>query len=245
MSPRLRRAATLLAALAAAASLAGCSGNATPEAKPSPPTGEYSLDTAPPAPDSTVRPNPYEFGARIDNPWFPLWAGTRMRYLEHTPQGTRTELVTVTRRTRMITGVITTVVRSRTTSGGKAVQAGKAYYAQDVDGNVWLFGRDGTGAPAASWTAGVDDAKPVIVMPARPRKGSSYGGAEPAGWAPVTGRSTIVGVGASASVLAGRYRDLVVSTSGSTRSYYAKGVGLVLAESPQGRTELVKTTLFD
>lgn len=242
MSPHLRRAATLLAALAAAASLAGCSGSATPQAKPSPPTGVYSLDTASPAPGSTVRPNPYEFGARIDNPWFPLWAGTRMRYLQQTPQGTRTELVTVTRRTRMITGVITTVVRSVTTSGGKAVQAGKAYYAQDLDGNVWLFGRDQSGG---SWTAGVDGAKPVIVMPSRPRKGSSYGGAEPAGWGPVTGRSTVVGVGASASVPAGRYRDLVVATSGSTRSYYAKGVGLVRAESPQGRTELVKTTLFD
>ena len=58
-------------------------------------------------------------------------------------------------------------------------------------------------------------------------------------------RTTVVAVGASASVPAGRYPDLMVSSSGRTRSYYAKGVGLVLADSPQDRTELVKTSLFD
>lgn len=245
MSHRLRCAATLLAATVAATALAGCSGTGTPQAKPSPPTGEYSLDTASPAPGSSTRPNPYEFGARIDNPWFPLWPGTRMRYLEHRTNGTLTESVTVTRRTRMVTGVITTVVRTRTTSGGKVLQSGKAYYAQDVDGNVWLFGRDASGAAPASWLAGADGAKPVVVMPSRPRKGSSYDAAEPAGWEPVPGRARVVAVGASASVPAGRYTDLMVSSSGRTRSYYAKGVGLVLAESPQGRTELVKTSLFD
>lgn len=245
MSPRLRRAAVLLAAPVAATLLAGCSGTGTPQAGSSPPTGEYSLDTAPPAPGSTVQPNRYEFGARIDNPWFPLWPGTRLRYLEHRPGGTATEVVTVTRRTRMVTGVITTVVHTRTTSGGKVLQSGRAFYAQDIDGDVWLFGRDVSGAGQTSWRAGVDGARPVVVMPARPRKGSSYGGAEPAGWAPVTGRATVAAVDASAHVPAGRYTHLLVSTSGRTRSYYAKGVGLVLAESPQGRAELVKTSLFD
>ena len=240
MSHRLRRAAALLAATVAATALAGCSGTGTPQAKPSPPTGEYSLETASPAPGSTTRPNPYEFGARIDHPGFPLWPGTRMRYLEHRTSGTVTESVTVTRRTRMVTGVITTVVRTRTTSGGKVRQSGKAYYAQDVDGNVWLFGRDASGAASASWLAGADGAKPVVVMPSRPRKGSSYDGAEPA-----AGRATVLAVGASASVPAGRYTDLLVAGSGRTRSYYAKGVGLVLAEGPQGRNELVKTSLFD
>ncbi|HEU5043164.1 MAG TPA: hypothetical protein VFT75_03400 [Nocardioidaceae bacterium] len=244
MSHRLRRAALLLAAPVAMALLAGCSGGGAPQAKSSPPTGQYSLDTASPAPGSTVQPNRYEFGARIDNPWFPLWPGTRMRYVEHRPGGTATEVVTVTRRTRMVSGVVTTVVHTTTRAGG-TVQSGTAFYAQDIDGNVWLFGRDPSGAAQASWMSGQDGAKPLVVMPARPQKGSSYGGAEAAGWAAVTGRATVVAEGATAHVPAGRYTDLLVSTSGQTRSYYAKGTGLVLAQSPRGRTELVKTTLFD
>jgi hypothetical protein len=220
-------------------------------------TPNYSaLETAPPAPGSTVQPNQYEFGPRVDNPWLPLWAGTRMEYVDHTGSGTRTETVTVTRDTKLVNGVVTTVVLTRTREHGRLLATGVGYYAQDIDGNVWLFGRTGHARGGAripgTWLAGPQGAKPVIVMPAVPRRGSTYGGDEPTGWwatEPVSGRSEVVRIGKSVHVPygpAGPVLETVRLGSASARTYYAKGVGPVLADIPGGsRWELVRTQVFD
>jgi hypothetical protein len=242
-----------------AGSLAGCAGGATPRATPSRPitTPNYSaLETASPAPGATEQPNPYEFGPRIDNPWFPLWPGTRMQYVDHAGSASRTETVTVTRDTKMVSGVPTTVVRTQTRAHGRLLASGVGYYAQDIDGNVWLFGREGHASGGVrmpgTWLAGPHNVKPVIVMPAVPRPGSTYGGGEPTGWwatEPATGRSKVVSIGRSGQVPYGRARPVLQAVrvgDSSSRTYYAKGVGPVLAHIPGGsRWELVQTKAFD
>lgn len=245
---------TVLVLLTGCSSGPGAGPRTAPSASVTSP--DYSLDTASPAPGSTRTPNPYEFGARIDNPWLPLWPGTRMRYVGRGRRAGTSETVTVTRDTRMVTGVVTTVVRTTTRAGHRPGSWAQAYYAQDIDGNVWLFGRDRrspAGAPLpGSWLAGAHGATPVVVMPALPRPGATYDGGDPAavGAGPAARRrETVLRIGRRP--LPAAHRAPVLESVGprprrpTTHSYYAKGVGLVRFRTPRAGWELVRTTLFD
>ncbi len=254
----LRRSGALAVAAVSAGLLAGCGGGAAPRPAPSPSVTppDYSLETAPPAPGSGQHPNQYEFGTpRVSNPWLPLEPGTRMRYVDRTARGTATEMVTVTRRTRVIAAVTTIVVRTTTSANGSPRQSGKGYFAQDVDGNVWLFGRQAESTSGAvlpgGWLAGTHGARPVVVMPATPHPGATYGAGEPAGWVRAgagTGPAKVLRIGWVHQVPHGRSSrvlQVVRLDEPGARSYYAKGVGLALSQTGHARLELAKVTLFD
>jgi hypothetical protein len=65
---------------------------------------------------------------------------------------------------------------------GRLAERTTDWYAQDAAGNVWYFGEataelDHSGRVTSregSWRAGVDGARPGIVMPAHPRVGRSF-----------------------------------------------------------------------
>jgi hypothetical protein len=65
---------------------------------------------------------------------------------------------------------------------GRPTEATSDWFAQDRKGNVWYFGEataelDHSGkvkSREGSWQAGVDGAKPGIVMPGRPKVGQSF-----------------------------------------------------------------------
>ncbi len=66
-------------------------------------------------------------------------------------------------------------------SRGKPIEKTFDWYAQDRYGNVWYMGEDtrelrhGRFVKASdSWEAGVDGAKPGIIMPGEPRPGDRY-----------------------------------------------------------------------
>jgi hypothetical protein len=87
----------------------------------------------------------------------------------------------VLKRTVVVQGVRCVVVRDTNIVDGALEEDTFDYYAQDRAGNVWYFGEASTdyegGAAIStegSWLAGVDGAKPGIVMPAKPRLGSTY-----------------------------------------------------------------------
>jgi hypothetical protein len=122
-------------------------------------------------------------GPHIDNPYWPMKPGTRWVYRETDDQGSRQRIVvTVTDRTkRVASGVTARIVHDRATEAGVVVEDTLDYYAQDAKGNVWYLGEDTTeyenGKPdskAGSWEAGVDGARPGIIMLARPRVGRRY-----------------------------------------------------------------------
>ena len=123
------------------------------------------------------------FSTKIDNPYWPMKPGTRWVYRETAPGATPQRIVvTVTNRTkRVASGVDVLVVHDRATEHGVVVEDTFDYYAQDRKGNVWYQGEDTTefenGKPVSkqgSWEAGVDGAKPGIVMLAHPRVGRRY-----------------------------------------------------------------------
>ena len=94
---------------------------------------------------------------------------------------TRNEMV-VTNDTKVILGVTTIVVHDSVYEQGVLTEDTLDWYAQDEDGNVWYFGEDtkeldengNVISTEGSWEAGVNGAKPGIVMEAKPRKGDRY-----------------------------------------------------------------------
>src|SRR4051794_30751551 len=151
---------------------------------------------APPA-GSPANPDPQLFKQPRDNPYFPLTGGLVTR-LHGTDEGEHfRETVRVTGRTRMIAGVLATVVRDvlRRTDGTLAEKTNDCY-AADNAGNVWYFGEDtatydehgNVEDREGSWEAGVHGAVAGIIMPADPRPPFASrmefakGAAEDQGW---------------------------------------------------------------
>jgi hypothetical protein len=102
--------------------------------------------------------------APIDNPYLPMRPGSRWIYREIHRDGS-----------------VQRVVRDTVTEKGRLVEDTFDWYAQDRRGNVWYLGEDTREyedgkvvSTEGSWEAGVDGAKPGIVMLARPRPGVTY-----------------------------------------------------------------------
>ena len=203
--------------------VAGC-GSASP---PSPPSGVDQLVVPTPSLD------PADFVDGVDNPWFPLPAGSRWTYeLSGVERGTVT--ATVAEQPQTVAGVEATVVE---TTGPD--QSRVDYYAQDRAGNVWWVGREGV------WAAGTDGAEAGLAMAARPRVGDGYRMVAAEGVA--EDQAQVRSVSASATVPAGDYEGCVEIETFSPlvpgvrlRSTYAEGVGLVRVESVEGPDVLLQ-----
>lgn len=125
--------------------------------------------------DPVIRPS--DFTTNITNAYFPLKPGTVFTYKGQDD----TIVVEVLRRTVTILGVRCVVVRDTVTVDGKLEEDTFDYYAQDKTGNVWYFGEttaeyvNGLAVSTdGSFIAGVNGAKPGIIMPANPKPGTTY-----------------------------------------------------------------------
>jgi hypothetical protein len=124
--------------------------------------------------------NPTEFTTKVDNQYFPLKPGTTFFYQGNKQGSTRDEMA-VTHSTKKVMGVECVVVSDKGWEAGKLIEGTYDYYAQDKKGNVWYFGEDTKEykngkvvSTKGSWEAGVDGAKPGIIMQAHPKVGQSY-----------------------------------------------------------------------
>ena len=206
-----------------------------------------------------VKLDPADFTLQIDNPYWPMRPGSRWVYRETDTTGTKQKVVvTVTHRTKTVAaGVTARVVRDVATENGKPVEITDDWYAQDRAGNVWYLGEDSktfdhgtlTGTEG-SWEAGVDGARPGIVMRAHPKVGDAYRQEFSVGVAEDLARVTRVGT--RIHVPAGRYGRVVVTEEWSPlepriveEKRYAPGVGVVAENTVRGghdRTRLVAFT---
>ena len=193
------------------------------------------------------------FVERIDNPYMPLTPGSRWVY--ESDDGTERNEVVVLEETRDVMGITATVVHDTAYEDGEIVEDTFDWFAQDAEGNVWYLGEDTheyeDGKPvnsAGAWEAGIDGAKPGIVMLANPQVGASYRQEYYEGEAEDMGK--VLRLGASGDVPAGAY-DAVLVTEDWTplepevveQKYYAPGVGLIAEEKVaggEGRVELVE-----
>jgi len=199
------------------------------------------------APVPRHHPSPSHFThGRVDNRWFPLDPGTVWTYRTTGDLGERTEVVTVTDRTRVVQGVTTTLVRDVLAGdNGKVVTETVDAYAQDVRGNVWLLGADvtayhhGRRDTTGSWEAGVHGAEAGVVMAAQPRLGDGYVLEHAPGVA--EDQAEVLSVTDQRTVPQGEYDHLVQLAVSSPlvparveHRYYAPGVGLVYEETVSG-----------
>ena len=194
--------------------------------------------------------NPANFGGPINNPLLPLIPGTTYVYVG----GSESNVMTVTDTTVVILGVTCVEVHDVVYDDGELVEDTLDWYAQDNQGNVWYFGEntheleDGLIVSIeGQWTAGVDGAKPGIVMKANPMLGDFYRQEFLLGTA--EDLAEVTGLNESVDVPAGHF-DGCLKTRETTPlepdamedKFYAPGVGLVLEVDAEtgSRVELVQ-----
>jgi hypothetical protein len=128
-----------------------------------------------------IDPLNFPTSTKITNQYFPLKPGTTYIYEGTTEKGNEHIEVKVTNETKVILGVTCVVVRDTVTVDGELVEDTIDWYAQDQFGNVWYFGENSLSyedglivSLEGSWMAGVDGAKPGIIMGASPQVGDLY-----------------------------------------------------------------------
>jgi hypothetical protein len=201
------------------------------------------------------RIDPADFVATIDNSFYPLEPGTTFVYEGQTADGPERNEVEVTHETKQILGVTCTVVHDRVWVADTLQEETFDWYAQDKDGNVWYFGEDSKEfdengvvvSTAGSWEAGVDGAKPGIIMEANPTVGDAYRQEYLAGVAEDMGQ--VLSVDEAVGVPYGLFENVLKTADWSPlepavveQKYFASGVGMILTVGVQGgsdRLELV------
>jgi hypothetical protein len=194
--------------------------------------------------------DPTAFVRKINNPYFPLKPGTVFVYKG--PDSVNK--VKVTRRTKEILGVRTTLVRDVELVDGELAEKTFDWYAQDRKGNVWYFGENTAEyengriiSTEGSWKAGRHGARPGIVMPGKPKVGKTYAQEFAPGVAEDKGR--VLSLRAFARVAYGTFRNVLktfdftpLDPAAREHKYFAPGTGQVLAVDLETgeREELVR-----
>jgi len=189
------------------------------------------------------------------NAYYPLVPGTVYVY----KGGGEIDTVTVTSDTRVLHGVTTMVVHDVVTDTNDVVlEDTEDYFAQQTDGTVWYFGeaakqfQDGRLVGIeGSFLAGVDGAKPGIVMEAHPQVGDVYrqefalGEAEDAGEVLSTTGTESVPAAACNGTCVVTHDFSPLEPDANEQKFYAPGVGNILEiDVAEGgtRLELVSIT---
>lgn len=185
----------------------------------------------------------------VDNPYFPLVPGTTFTYEGYKEGGSLRDVMTVTAEQKTVMGVPVVVVRDTAWEEGVLAEDTFDWYAQDDAGNVWYFGEDtkefdeqgNVETTEGSWEAGVDGAKPGILMLAEPRSGQTYRQEYAPGVA--VDMATVLSLHKQASVPYGSFTSVVATKefscieSGMSHKYYARGIGLVQEVQTSGGKE--------
>jgi hypothetical protein len=198
-------------------------------------------------------PDPSRFVQNIDNPWFPLKPGTIFVY-EGSKDGKKaTDIVEVTNRTRVISGIRCVAVRDTLVLNGKVGEATTDWYAQDRKGNVWYFGErtaeyDARGKVTSregTWMDGVNGAQAGIYMFGDPRVGRSARQEYYPGHA--EDHFTVLTRSASVTVPYGTFNHALKTKEWTPlepgvrdNKYYVKGLGEIKEVTVKGPLEVQK-----
>ncbi len=201
---------------------------------------------------------------QIDHEQLPLAPGTTWTYTAGTEEGVETTVVEVLDETRAVAGVEARVVRDRVYLGDgppvdgndRLIEDTRDWFAQDDDGNVWYLGEavdsyeyDDEGnllevTHEGAWEAGVDEARPGIILWASPEPGSSYyqeyseGEAEDMGYVVATGVTVELEDGTEYTGCIQTLDWSPLEPAVLEYKYYAPGVGVVKEEVIAGEEEV-------
>ena len=190
-----------------------------------------------------------DFVRIVDNPYWPLPAGTGYHFKGVRGTTAQTDDELVLRQTKQIAGVTCTVVKDIVAEHGRPVERTFDWYAQDKEGNVWYMGEDSFELKNGhfvkaddSWKTGVNGAQPGIIMPANPRPGDAYRQEYyPPGEA--LDQARVLRINAHLTVPNGSYRHVLVTSERSPlepqteQKYYARGVGELAEKVVKGHHE--------
>jgi hypothetical protein len=193
---------------------------------------------------------PADFTTKITNPYFPLVPGTVFKYLETNGKDKADNIVEVTHETKVIMGVTCVVVHDKLVEDGQVKEDTFDWYAQHKDGSVWYFGEatkefksGGRVSTEGSWEAGVGGAQPGIIMPGELKVGHRYREEYLRSVAEDMGE--VSALSESATAPAGEFKDCVrikdwnMLESGSSKKWFAKGVGNVRTEATDGELSVL------
>ena len=193
----------------------------------------------------TVKLDPADFSAQIDNPYWPMRPGDSWISRE----GKARVEVTVTSRTKEIMGIQARVVHDVLTEDGEVKEDTFDWYAQDADGNLWYMGENTKEfengkvvSTEGSWQGGVDGAQPGVLLPAEPKVGLAYRQEYYKGEAEDNGE--VLSLDEMATVPTGFYQHVLMTKDTTPLEpklleykFYAQGVGPVLAVAVSGGSE--------
>ena len=233
----------------------------------SPDSGAGQPDSGAGQPDASTVPAPFDpsqpyapvidpadLSPDITHPLFPIPVGATWTYAAVTPDGDERTEISVEAEPVDVNGVAAREVRDTVYLDDELLEDTRDWFVQDGAGNVWYVGEDTAEyeggmvvSTAGSWTWGVTDALPGVVMLAEPQVGDTYrqeylpGEAEDYADVVSLDESVEVPAGSFTGCLKTRDRT-VVEPDVVEFKYYCAGVGNVLTEEGDVRDELTAST---
>ncbi len=194
--------------------------------------------------------NPDNFVESVTNPYWPMTPGKLYRYETTTDEGTETVEVTFTGETKTILGVACTVIHDVLKVDGEITEDTYDWYVTDQEGNVWYMGEDTKElengkvvSTEGAWEAGVDGAKPGILVPAKPILGLPYRQEYYHNQAEDWGK--VIKLGETVKTPFGTFTNCLVTEEWTPlepdvaeKKYYAPNIGEVKAEKIKGGLEV-------
>ena len=191
----------------------------------------------------------------VTNSWFPLARGSVYVYVGQKDGEQARDVMTVTQKTKSITGIRAAVVNDRLFLNGQLAERTTDWYAQDKRGTVWYLGektaelnaRGKVTSTEGSFLNGRDGAMGGIFMPAEPAVGQSF--QQEAFKGQAEDRFRILDTATSISTPAVSSQNAML-TEETTRlepgvvdhKYYIQGIGTVkeqqVAGAPPGQAEV-------
>jgi hypothetical protein len=225
-------------------------------------TGVASSSAA--AAKSLPTPKASNFGHNsnlITNPWFPLTRGSVYVYDGQKDGKQARDVMSVTRKTKVITGIRAAVVADRLFLNGQLAERTTDWYAQDRHGTVWYLGEKTAELNASgrvtstegSFLNGRDGAKGGIFMPAHPQVGQAFQQESFKGQAEdrfrILSLATSISTPAASSQSAMLTKETTPLEPGVVdHKYYVQGIGTVkeqqVAGAQPGQAEVTQLVSF-